>query len=664
MVVSRCDAALVSLLDLASTTAAEYGIPALMAESRAAGIRIAEALEASRGLHRTPSGTVVFVRPDRHGMAALERALAHAEAAFSTAAMKLDAAIFTAGDACPALAIAADVEHAIEHAMHPARPGDAHAAVTRTLLRVAARVLRTWAPNVDLNASIELLADPAARVVAFNTSVGPPRVDPTLGWPPIDATELVARAARALVASGFDDALATLAKEHDEYEVMAKRLAAAREALDVVDKLAFWTTTEQSERAQRLLAATLQEYEEAVVAAEVVLHALEQSLGEYPPLAVYVRTHAVLGAIHAGAPVPEWYVSPENGVVSARPGSWNRALVLAALVDLRRAVEAAFPGVAAIATGRVASTQARDAALPGPYRMPGVLEETDAPAVYTSEDAFFDALEAWNLRPLIARGLAHATMLGVLDHESPTLVQRVGIKVDKEWPGQEEGGHAERRVARTSWHQAVVRNVGDAACALVLHASAAEPRLVLHQRIIAAQAAVGAMAVDGSALFGRAEALAAVEAIGAHLTRHFGPGGRREALLRDIGAAMSEGFVAPPKDLVVLTYPQIVERYAEALRPRGLPGDLATLDRWMDPLWSLYPPAHAYYRLEAVFDRVAAVYASLSMSDVTLHVAYRIAGRDQALAALHEWSFGAMQVFGGLPTASEVLARYVARELR
>jgi hypothetical protein len=121
--------------------------------------------------------------------------------------------------------------------------------------------------------------------------------------------------------------------------------------------------------------------------------------------------------------------------------------------------------------------------------------------------------------------------------------------------------------------------------------------------------------------------------------------------------------VASQRDQVVLTYPQIVARYAEALAANGPPRDLDALNQSMEAVWGLYPPAHAYYLLETVFDRVAAVHASSSTSSAG-HTAYRVAGQDQAIAALTAWSLGVTKVFGVLPTASEIISRYVARELR
>jgi len=619
-------------------------------------------------------------RPSYRGAPAPGRALALRERLGAEAPLlAAERAGFDAGlrgvwTECPPLEIAHRVELIIARALADetiARGSMDDASVAAELAALSARVLAIWAPGVDLRALATRLYDASERDDVLARAPGAPHEHDTLGWSPVDGDELYALAARVIETS-----MASL----------GRRFAPE---LD----------------------------EEAAYAVEVAVRA-------HPAIAIHVAARTACGVLACWTSPGEPTIHRVAGDLVWQSAAYVRALFLASLVELRRAVATAFPGFPELAGHRseTATRALRAATLgQGVYRVPAPPSEEPATAARppTEEEELFAELERSGLRGTLARALPHATLVATIDalraatETGGSVLDRVGAQ--SAGSAGPDGEQERRRL-----HLVGLHSVGRDGTEQVRRAGASRPALGLHDLVVQVHAAIAATSAPGGQASGVAPALAAFDAALAHFTRHYGTSGAHADLVRDVQAAFVAAVAPPPPDAPRLSRPQVVALYASALRAtpfaalaarveesrrereratlaksladsrittwdrldvfgesdaertsrvggeqlreatRAMVADHAQMVALFADTLALHPPTDAYHALLRARDRFAAAHVFGSSSHATTDTA---AARCEAAAALTAWTRGVLRVFGPMPSASELLVRFVARDL-
>jgi hypothetical protein len=744
----------VSVRDLSIKLLAAQRVPELQATRNTCAANVAR-LEAERAVAAQSVSiwerlAFFYTSPDEKRVKELDEALEKARAELEEATRVCDAASKAAWQECAPLEIAHRVESLIAALL--AQPvvgrGAGEKDFAGELEELGDRVLALWAPGVDTEVLTRTLADDRARA-AIGLSIGAPRAHAVLGWEPIDERELTARAAHSLSISGFEATRAAARREAAELQEMTARLEEARAALTLGDRLLPGKSGRQ-EAVSVLESAVGKEEAEMLISTETVLHALERALGAYPPLGVHVTARAVAGALRAGAARSEYTLDPRTGELAARPAAYLRAFALAAMVELRRAAEAAFPGVPQLVSGRGGERDARDleraarAESPSPYRREShaAEDEPPEPRAHTSEAAFFAELERWQLRPLVGRALSHATMVGALEGDVAEARRRVGLLERVAfWSDSESEAERDQVVARQAWHRALLEALGLEAQKRITHAASAQPQLGIHALLVDAHRLVQAVHTLGGSsgsprhcpAIGRDEAVAAVDSLNEHLSRHYGPEGTRDHLVDQLAARLQRPDAQLPKQGRILRHDEMIDALASLLRGTAFPGlvervrhtraqhrelshaseaaaaqvsfwdklnvfsdtdaekqrdqyggqaqaalgamqaDMAAANALLDEALAWYPPAQAYYALHHTRAWVAAIRAESRRHTTTTrtgnttttrtYYTCELVGRDAAARSLAQWTLLAMRVFGALPSASDILERWVVHDL-
>lgn len=668
---------------------------------------------------------------------ALSGQLEQAETALSSAL----AAVFAEA---PPVEIAHRAERVVEQVRLDARaargsPQDED--LIRELEAIATRVVELWVPGFDPRELGAVLADPTLRTAAAARCEGPVRQDPQLGWAPVTPDELAARAAKSLESETLTQAQAAVAKEGWDHKTVADRLAEARERVTLVDQI--HPGQSAAERAVAQLERDLErEYGEFVAANESLHLVLDHAVAAYPPMGIYLAALAAAGALRSAKPPSEPGVAM-TGELGSRPGFAHRAVLLATLVQLRAAVDQAFPGL----TEHVAShplARGRPVTA-GPYRQAAATEDEQA-APISPDEALLDGLEERGLRAVVQRGVAHAGMLGSVKRLSRQVSGNIGWSDRLALWTESDAKYAEARLQeREAWHETMYQWVSHQCVRVVDQAAWSSPRHALGIGVVAAHQSLAAIRTrDGRSSSpiqcpakGQQDALQALEYVRGCLEAGFGPRGDWDVLVQAVVAHLRRPAVPSPvrpgSPSRVLSWDEIVVAVAEALRPHGfvplyerLVAQRADYDRiageaqqarsavgfWdkiniftdtpaekrRDELderarqlhgaiqqvghvadnmlnrgLEVYPPALVYYRLFTAIAAVRAIRAvrhtgttTTKVGNTTIRNRYyycRLYGKEDAMRTLAWWTRGMAACFGVIASPSELLERWVAREL-
>ncbi len=276
-------------------------------------------------------------------VAAAAQAQAHAASALAQVEAEL-----------PPLAIARRVEQVIAAARRllanndygqRAIMVDLRGVVTSELEALGETIRSTWFPDFDLVDGLNALRDQRPTRASTQARVAPFRRSATLGFAPVTVTELRSRAARQLDSDTFRQAAARSIKENVDVERANVVLSRARAHVRKLEDPGLRS-------AQDRLAA---EWREAVDAAEQVEAHVFGALAAFPPMGLYLAVQSTLGACLAldhRAPIER--ALQVDGGLRGVPSFGLRALAMAGLVRMRRAVDTSFPGLAALIAPRPA----------------------------------------------------------------------------------------------------------------------------------------------------------------------------------------------------------------------------------------------------------------------------------------------------------------------
>lgn len=708
-----------ALRDLAASLLTEQRVSELVGARDAARAELAhldaELAAAERKVSFWDRVAFFHDTPDEARAEELRGRVEAARAALGAAEQAIHAAATATFDACPPIEIAHRVERIIARAVS----GEPDVVELDAL---AERVVALWAPGIDLAAIAKALLDGAQGAMVGRDP------HPSLGFHPVDHDELLARSARALASTGYANARAALDREAAEYAAASAQLEQARHAVPLVEMVM------AGPRTQAVLwyeAALSKEQQDLIAASESMLHAIERAIASYPPLAIHAAAAAAAASLRAQA----WHREPiltADGVLMWMAAGDMRAIYLAALVELRRATEEAFPGLLALVGSRAPDKPDKAR---GPYRERAADSEAEPEAApRTMETVLFTEIERRGLRALLSRAVAHGTLLGALDAAHPIgLTERLAL-----WSSNDR----ERLEERKRWHREMLDGLGLACLELVAAAAESQPRLQLHRLLIAVHVAVMAITTTGGthsspitcAVMGKDRALSAIDGLAAHLSQHYGIGGDRDRFVSAVVARLESAAFEPPVVGKLLSYPGIVD--AAAVRLRSTPfaaivarveqeqrqyayaahaareatarvsfwdqlniftdseaelkrdhynreiyflseavrADLGQANALLDSALECYPPAAAYFallRLRASVDAIRGVLQEHTSTtkignSYTTRTTYScaLAGVVEARTALRAWTLATLRTFGSSPTVSELLVRWVARELR
>ena len=621
--------------------------------------------------------------------------------------------------------------------------GGADEPLAAELEDIAARIVDLWVPGFDTTVFGRVLADPATRVRAASMDPGPLREDATLGFASISPDELGIRAARALASEAFNQAQAAVAKEASDHQQVAQHLEAAREQVSTFDRLS--PGKGPAEQAVSALEKALEsEYGEYVAAVETFHLLIEHAVTAFPPMGVYFAALGASGAIRSADPVAEGGITPDGGL-GTRPGFAARAMILATLIPLRNALDEAFPGL-----GHLVSTRSSRRSGPhdaGPYREAPPSESDQAAVKAVSpDDAVLDSLEGHGLRPVVMRGVSHASMLGSVARAFKGISGKIGWSDRLAVWSQSEDKFAEARLReRETWHRTMFHWVCSQGTHIVDGACRQSPRHALGLGLVAAHQAWSRISTqEGTSsspmtcpAYGKREMLNALDYARSCIEHGFGPRGDRDYLVQAIVAHLHRAPVASPvhrgAPARVLGWEEIVAAIAESLRPHGflplhqrvtaLRSEYAHLShdalraRAAVSLWDklnvftdtpaeklrdelqartqqtfqalqrdesqansllnhalwVYPPAAIYYEVFRVVDAASAIQAvrhrgtsTSKVGNTTVTRTYyycRLHGKEAAGQALQQWTRNVIHCFGYIPSPSELMARWVGREL-
>ena len=481
-------------------------------------------------------------------------------------------------DKVPPVEIAHRAEQLIERVrldVRSARGSQQDDELAEALEALAMRVVELWVPEFDARALGAVLADPSQRAASAASCEGAIQQDAKLGWAPITPDELIARAAKSLESDALVSAQAAVQKEGWDHRAVADRLAQARQQVSMLDRINPGRSS--AEQAVAELEHSLErEYGEFVTANESLHLLLEQAVAAYPPMSIYLAALAAAGALRA-AKAPSEPGIALTGELGSRPGFAPRAILLATLVQLRAAVQHAFPGLLEhVANHPLVRRRHQDA---GPYRQSATAtDEQNVPL--SPDDALLDGLEQRGLRAVVQRGVAHAGMLGSmkrLEHQVSSSIgwtDRLAI-----WTESDDKYDQARLNERKAWHETMYQWMSHQCVRVVDQAAWSSPRHALGMGVVAAHQALAAVqtregrsrsAIHCPAL-GQQEALKALDYTRSCIERGFGPCGDWNHLVQALVAHLRQPAVPSPvrpgRPSRVLSWDEIVVAVAEAMRP-------------------------------------------------------------------------------------------------
>lgn len=516
-----------------------------------------------------------------------------ARRALDEASVAVERAVAAAVEELPVLGVATRVERLVARSLADPSLGLGGAgdeAAARELTSIADDVGALWVPGIDARAVLEAVADDDRRAAAAAVALGEPRRDPRLGWAPITPDELIARAAGALRSTAFATLRASLHREASEHAALASRLRELRRSAGTLEVMT-GRNLDAHHAALAVEAALPREHAELVAAFESFDHALLAALGAFPPMRLALAAQRAAGVLEARLHVAEPWLDAGGAMVLA-PSPRYRALFLAALGDLRTALDQVLPGVGALVGGRGGARDAADLARAvevraaardaGPYRQRGsAAEEPPAPSRPADLDArIASALDALGLAARRDRALAHAAMIASLARWRRLAGDRVGV-ADRLafWSSSAAEETAAALDARERWHRGLTHALVEDAVAVVRAGTHGVFPIALRDALLAAHVHTDRLGTrrgsSGSSMscpvFHHGDALAAVDGVGAVIARSWGLRGGRADLVAAVTAHLRAAPPMPSPAAALtepspLTMEQVVISVAEALR--------------------------------------------------------------------------------------------------
>lgn len=554
-------------LDVAQRLLDEHRVAELVAEvAEAEG----EVWRRQRELARAAQGVSWWDRvafwhdsdEEQQAEAADER-LAQASARAAEARRRRDEAVRACAAQSPPIEAVFRIESALHRVLadpYVGRVAERGEVAAEQLDAAADDVLARWAPGTHVAETIDrLLSDD--DLAAVGRSVERLATDPALGWAPMPPQELYARAAHELLTRGE---LAQARGQLDALHVRREQLGEAVESLEasigVIDALIPGSITrEEIERDQHQ--ARLSATEQAIVRAfEGAQHAVVQALSAHPVIWLALACRAAAAALRAVSPRYESVIGA-HGELTQVPSAYCRAVALACLVEVRRACDAAFEGLAERIWPRAGDApDPRRGADVGPYRLQGFIAREPPPLVKGStaqSRALFEELEQGPLREVLSWAVAHATVLGIVEAARERSADRIDW-MDRAvfWSDSDDQTKAEAYRRRVAWHRGLLRHRALEAVALVERSASAHPLLRIGRGIAATHAALARVRTLGGSSSSRRHCPAFdVEPARRQLawtldalTRHHGGHPDRDALVARIRARieLARAAIAPP----------------------------------------------------------------------------------------------------------------------
>lgn len=450
---------------------------------------------------------------------------------------------------------------------------DRGVAVADELDALAARVQAMWLPSVDL---ARLAADLFEADVSPAPAPGPIQGDERLVYAPIDHAEAYARAVHAL---GQQSALPSLRDRAQREAIQVEHIE--RDVATYAAEVGLWDQFVTSRDAQVLDSAQQRLRGQR----QQLMAALEQShmtvvraiAAAHPALRIALACRAPAAVLRTRLHHHEHRLAP-NGAVIATISAAGRAVVLATLVELRHAVDAAFGGLAERIWPRDAQAPEKKPVDPGPYRAaPRVEEPAEVVKGQSARGrAFFAALEETGVREQLRSAVLHATTLGVVDlaHAQAEAAQTWRDRAIF-WGDSPAASAEDQLVARRDWHRHLLWRYAYGGLKLVQNASVEEPFLRIGRAMVRAHVAVMNIHTPSGrtkrprscpAIGKEAAQLELENAVQAFCT-HFGAVADRQRLVSDVARRISQaGSVPIAMPTGRGTYADIVDMLASQLQ--------------------------------------------------------------------------------------------------
>ncbi|MEZ4336106.1 MAG: hypothetical protein R3B82_05715 [Sandaracinaceae bacterium] len=456
---------------------------------------------------------------------------------------------------------------------------------------IATHVLDVWAPGVDLAGLVDRLH---YAPLGPTTAPGPIATHPVLAWAPVAEAELLARAAHALVEGGeLAAAREALHGTRHRMDGLIAALADAEKRVDWVDRLMPGVNSPEEQDRNDYAGALGAERHAHLTAIERSYLAVVQALSRHPAIWIALACRAAAAALRAAGGAEERVLEPDGHLVAA-PSPYARAVALAALVEARRACDAAFRGLSGSIWPRSSAPAPRGADA-GPYRVREVAPR--APLLKGRTEAsqeLFQALEGSSVRGDLAWAVAHATVLGVVDAAHGATQARIGW-LDRAIFWSDTDDEARERVleGRQRWLRAALKWRGVQAVTALEHVAERHPLLQIGRGLAATQAAIAAIGTDPGrsgrprvcSVLRTAPALEPLDAAQRLLAHHLGGFAGREAIVARVCERIerASGPLTPPasapltvEELEQLLAAQLQRtpfaaavREIQALRPRA-----------------------------------------------------------------------------------------------
>lgn len=447
--------------------------------------------------------------------------------------------------------------------------------VAAALERVVARVRELWLPGLDLAAIVARLSDDEARRHAAGAPAGPLTRDAALGFAPLGEDELFRRVAYAVETSGaFASARATLSRELQETESWMVHLENARAQVKWHDVL-IPGTGERERTVLSLEAEVARELMESAHALDELRLTVLRAFAAHPIAWLYFALLGATAALRAAKPRQLATLAADADVETVASGA-ARAVVLASLVEVRRACEVAFAGVPRQVWPRGRHESAPVPAADSPYRLAGrVVDQQIVVDLAEEELAFFHHLEGCHVRQALGQAVAVATVYGLasLDLARLDIAWLDRLAVWSDTPEEEERDRLEARI--DAYHQSLA-HYGDYAVATVGQEALGHHAMVgLGHSLAAANVDAAKIRTNGGSssspmhcpTLNKGEAIASVDAVVGVMSRFFAVRGDRGTWIDDVCRRLwrAEAPITAPAPDGITSYEQIVELLAARL---------------------------------------------------------------------------------------------------
>ncbi len=577
---------------------------------------------------------------------------------------------------------------------------------------VANDLAAVWAPGVNLSVVARRLADDAARQAVRGKRLDPPAEHWKFGWAPLSETELFKRVGQALDAG--DDlgaAAAALAREQLESVTAAHELQRAAAS-----------GTSGAQDLERLRASLAREEGESQWAEEWVRLAVRRAFAVHPVLRLH---NALRSAAAAARAVGAASVADESAPAPAAP---LRVVLLACLLDVRRASDAAFPEV----REQLWAEGPQQLAVPGEHGSPYRARPTSAAAngeatlgglqseSAEAKRAAGAALERHGVQKLLAVAVDAAVMLAILEQDrvtQPGIAQASAAAS----PGELARGAAPISVAqapmpeRIAHYRALLASFGLRCLSCVQTLADSDARRALSNVATDFKRAVSDIQTGAGehssapvcGVLNRGQAEDALRSVRICLADRFGVRASQEELLAAALelVATATGSIEDEPSLGPLSQEQLVRRLAHHLQsrlvgatlgdvpqtsPSAVPARIRSFrvaiakndteaERVVSDVLASYPPLSLLPRLTAAERALRDMDARAvrrtrrqrtldhrGRARVRTHTVYRceLVGHREAKSAAAVLADGVQYAFSGLPTAAELPEQWLSRILQ